>query len=153
VTIFVLQSTKSPFQLCAWRNTQKFLLYLQNYRKSKNRTFNQFYLYQISHLPVKANLWKLGFGAAKGKKRRSETPLLPLAYLLNEDCNFAKSILAYLPCELCNTRTARLGCGEGEEMGGFEEMQGRSAGIARDFVNKYLYFLHRSDIFFRTLYV
>ena len=53
----------------------------------------------------------------------------------------------YLPCGLCSTRTARLGCGDGEEIGGFDDMQGRSAGIARDFVNKYLYFLHRSYIF------
>ena len=78
---------------------------------------------------------------------------MPLVYLLNEDYNFAKSILVYLPCGLCSTRTAGLGCGDCEEIGGFEEMQGRSAGIARDFVNKYLYFLHGSDIFFRTLYV
>jgi len=46
-----------------------------------------------------------------------------------------------------------LGCGDGEEIGGFDDMQGRSAGIARDFVNKYLYFPHRSYIFFRTLYI
>jgi hypothetical protein len=49
-----------------------------------------------------------------GKKRRSEQPLLPLAYLLNEDYNFAKSILGFIlkkeikMCESC-------GCTPGEE--------------------------------------
>jgi hypothetical protein len=34
-------------------------------------------------------------GAVMARKRRSEQPLLPLAYLLNADYNFAESILWY----------------------------------------------------------
>ncbi len=34
-------------------------------------------------------------GAVMARKRQSEQPLLPLAYLLNADYNFAKSILWY----------------------------------------------------------